>query len=173
MLLFLLSVSQVNPQIQSINPYPTFQMMLDSAKIVIIAKVDSMWFTGDEHSMPRTHYLAELLALYTRSDSFPVPRGTVHIVEEGGIGSDGRAYFDSGEASYDLGEVFLAAIREYHWKLSDTEVIFTTTSNAWKYTITNDSIRLAFGPYGFEPKTLSIAEVICALSSHFNKKAEK
>jgi len=52
-------------------PYPTFQMMLDSAQIVVIAKVDSMWYTVDEDYFPWTNISAEILNLYIKPTVYP------------------------------------------------------------------------------------------------------
>ncbi|MBN2378918.1 hypothetical protein JXM67_03855 [candidate division WOR-3 bacterium] len=125
-LLSLLLLAQAESNTATRPFYPTFQAMLDSAQIVVIAKVDSMYYTGGEHSMPRTHYLAELIALCAKTDSLPLPKGSIHIVVDGGIGSDGRGYFCFASTSFKLGEVFLSPVKEYYISFSENQPTFTS-----------------------------------------------
>jgi len=168
-LIGLLSTSLVVGQVQPISTVqtpPTFQDMLDSAQIVVIAKVDSMWYSVDERGEPWTNVSADLLTAYVKNDSLPVPKGSIHLAKSGGICPDGSGVFTSPSPSFEIGETFLTALREHPTLSTNEERIFQPYW-CWKYTITNDSIYLRYGKSGLEPRSLSLAEVITALSSNF------
>jgi hypothetical protein len=167
--LLLLLVAQAEGAEPPSCPLPTFQLMLDSAQLVVIGKVDSMWYSVDERGEPWTNVLAELLTVYAKNDSLPVPKGSIHIAKYGGICSDGSVVEILPSPSFKIGEVFLAAVSENPGLSSKTERVYRTFSY-WKYTIANDSILLYYSEPGLEPPSLSLAEVISALSSNLIKK---
>ncbi len=146
-------------------PMPTFDLMLDSAYIVVIAKVDSMWYSM--HSgRAWTNYSAEILALYAKNDSLPLPKCSIRIVNVGGEYPDGSFEEVTEQPSFKIGEIFLASIEECRALHSETERAYQVPVY-WKYTISGDSLWILDA--ALQSSKISIADAVSALSSHFIK----
>jgi len=66
-----------------------------------------------------------------------------------------------------VGEVFLAAVEKNKWLKSEIDTVYTTARNQWKYTVSYDSIRLAYAPLGIELESLYLDEVHDSISAYF------
>jgi len=143
-----------------------FEDMVDSAQLVVIAKVDSMWESidpilhpdGTEGGAHHTHVLAELLTAYVKDTSSIPCSNPIHIVYAGGLGLH---IYPS--VSFEEGEVFLAAITPHAQDQSKDETIYRVVWRRWKYTIENDSLEIHYAP------PLPIEQVIGTLSSSFTQ----
>ncbi len=175
-----LAVLLATPLIGSFGVDLTFEDMLDSAQIVVIGRVDSIWYTLDTTNAtinckpyqligPWTHISAEVLALYVKGDSLPIPENLIHIVEQGGVDPDGTVEWIEGSCDFKLGEVFLAAVEDERnrWLHSATERLYVVPTSQWKYTISGDSVWIMDSMY--KPSHISLADVTEALSTHFIK----
>lgn len=149
-----------------------FQSMLDSAQQVVIAKVDSIWYSidtlyaqidGEQHRsiVLLTNVSCEVITLYTRNDSLPEPGRSVHIVYQGGEYPDGEFLYIPGSPSFEIGEVFLAALIKRPLQKSETPPFLYNVRSLWKYTISNDLVYLK------TQAPISLGEALMALSSHF------
>ncbi len=139
----------------------TYDDMLDSAQIIVIGKVDSIWFSGEV--MPWTNISATILGLYTRNDSLPLPKGSIHIVEPGGTRPDGISMLISDLPQFQVGETFLAAVeQDTIWHNSATEPIYMVFYNdQGKYRISRDSVFLVW------ENPMPLCTAVCSLSSKF------
>jgi hypothetical protein len=144
----------------------TFEDMVDSAQLVVIAKVDSMWESidpvvrpdGTEFAAHHTHVLAELLTAYVKDTSLVPCSNSIHIVYAGGLG-----LHINPSVSFEEKEVFLAAITPHSRDQSKDETIYRVVWRRWKYTIKNDSLEIHYA----DP--LPIEQVIGTLSSSFTQ----
>jgi hypothetical protein len=151
----------------------TFEDMVDSAQLVVIAKVDSIWYSLDTISgeingqpfnsvLPHTRISAELLSAYA-TDSTLIPAGnTIHICYLGGIISPGYWLHVTPSVKFTEGETFLAPITvDPHFTRGD-ETVYNVSRIRWKYTIQNDSL---IG----EVESIPLGEAINKLSSAFKE----
>jgi hypothetical protein len=154
------------PLINSTSHRLTFDEMLDSAKIIVIGKVDSIWYsTDDDRYMPWTNISATIIDLYVKSDSLTFPKGSIHIVEPGGIRTDGISVYMSDLPQFQVGETFLAAVEQKNWGKSNVGPVYGVYFNyQGKHTISRDSVHLM----GQAPVSLGTA--ICKLCADFIKK---
>ncbi len=155
----------------------TFQNMLDSTQIVVIAKVDSIWYSMDtiegiandkpfKHIRPITNILAGVVALYAKSDTLALPSGSVHIIHPGGEYPDGGFLEYPSQPKFTVGEVFLTPIFKMDRMKTSKEPLYEVLT-IWKYTIANDSVFL----YGEMP--IPLCDAICKLSTSFIQKANQ
>lgn len=146
-----------------------FQDMLDSAQVVIIGRVDSIWYSLETAPqarcvggiLPLTNVYVKILSTYTR-DSILIPStNSLHLVHTGGTLPDGSFVEVEDGVKFREDEVFLASVQEYPLLSSREETIYIVTTPQWKYTIANDSVYLL----GEEP--ISLDHALQSLSSNF------
>ncbi|TKJ39663.1 hypothetical protein CEE36_10215 [candidate division TA06 bacterium B3_TA06] len=171
--LLLLLVAQAEGSSAVPPPLPTFELMLDSAQIVVIGKVDSMWYSVDTISgeingqpfnstLPHTHISAEILSAYAKDSTLIPPTNTIHISHEGGMISPGRWVHVTPSVRFKEGEIFLAAIKIHPHFTGEDETIYCVSTKPWKYTIQNDSL---IG----DVESIPLGEAIDKLSSAFQE----
>jgi hypothetical protein len=144
-----------------------FQEMLDSAQLVVIAKVDSIWYPM-EPGFPYTHVMAELLTVYVQ-DTSCVPRSDhIEIAFGGGRKADGGWLYMFPHPSFTEGEIFLAALQLHPYFYPKGFDIYYI--NIWKYTISNDSLFFsAGGGIASDDMVKPLGEVLEALPEAFTK----
>lgn len=149
------------------GPAWTFQDMADSANLVVIARIDSMWYTTDTlyrstncgqrmYLSALTHWTAEPLSVYVRHDSLTPPDTSIHIVHPGGVTSEGYIETVNPQLHFEDGEVFLAAL-VISRRSTD---LFPAYVVRKKYAIENDSL---FPKWGDD--ALPLHEALLILSS--------
>lgn len=144
----------------------TFEDMVDSAQLVVIAKVDSMWERMDTRlladstlkAFPYTHVAAEIITVFYKDTSLLPNTNLLHLVYGGGLG-----LHINPSVSFEEGEVFLAAITPFVEFQSKKETVYRVVKRRWKYTIKNDSLVIHYA----DP--LPIEQVIGTLSSSFTQ----
>lgn len=128
----------------------TFEEMLDSAQIIVIGRVDSIWYPIDPETGPHTHVLAELLTVYSKDTTFIMHANLIHIAYAGGRTGPDRWLRVHPSVHFEKGELFLAPVEPhpkfYHIK---EETIYRVLKLEWKYTLANDS--LCMGGEGILP----------------------
>jgi len=140
--------------------------MLDSAQLVVIAKVDSMWEQWDtlvldidstKSLWPRTYVSAELLTVYVK-DTTLIPRSnSICLAYIGGCGYMVRPSF-----SFKEGELFLASVeKDKPYLIPPDEKIYRVSISQWKYTIGNDTLVNQYTP------PIPLGDALHLLSSHF------
>jgi hypothetical protein len=147
------------------SPAPTFQDMVDSAQLVVIARVDSIWEQWDtlvldidstKSLWPRTYVLAELLTVYTK-DTTLVPRSNSICLAY--IGGCGYMVVLSPSPTFKKGELFLASVeKDKPYLVPPDEKIYRVSI---KYTIANDTLMNQYTP------PISLGDALQLLSSHF------
>jgi len=148
----------------------TFEEMVNTAELVVIAKVDSIWYTVDTSFVDNnnkpyqvinawTHISAELMNTYVKDTTKAPLKNTIHIVHRGGkVGPDEWIRIIP-SVSFTEDEVFLAAVcpDEAH-----SENVYRVQSRLWKYTLSDDSIIGTF-------ETQTLGEAVLALSASFTE----
>lgn len=145
-------------------PAPTFQDMLDSAQLVVIAKVDSMWEQWDtlvldstKSLWPRTYISAELLTVYVKDTTLIPHSNSICLAYIGGCGYMVRPSF-----SFKEGELFLASVeKDKPYLIPLDEKIYRVPISHWKYTIANDTLMNQYTP------PIPLGDALQLLSSHF------
>ena len=156
------------------GPVLTFQDMLDSAQLVVIGKVDSMWYEVDTiFGIPdvrdemmitaRTYVTAEILNAYAKDTSFIPSSRTIHITHAGGQIAPNRFIEYLPSVSFRKGEVFLAAVEKRYPPLNSEQDIYRVSRVEWKYTIADDSLSSQYGD------TLSLEQVLQVLPTAFRE----
>jgi hypothetical protein len=155
------------------GPVLTFQDMLDSAQLVAIGKVDSIWYSVDTTSgeingqpfnsiLPHTHISAEILSAYAKDSTLIPPTNKIHICHTGGMISPGHWVHVTPSVKFTKGEIFLSAISIDPDFTSGDETVYYVSSRLWKYTIQSDSL---IG----DIESIPLGEAINKLSSTFQE----
>jgi hypothetical protein len=143
-----------------------FQEMLDSAQLVVIAKVDSIWYPIDPENGPWTHVMAELLTVYVKDTTY-IPRSNqIEIAFGGGRKADGGWLYIFPRLSFTEGEVFLAALQHHPYFYPKGFDIYHIYVSGWKFTIANDSL---FGAGVRELEVKPLGEALEALPKAFRE----
>lgn len=173
-----LSIVLCLPLVNSFVGKPlTFQYMLDSTNVVVIAKVNSIWYSMDtiegivndkpfRRVTPITIVSSSIIALYTKNDSLLLPQGSFKIVYEGGECPDGSFLLNPDGPKFTTREVFLAALFDRPLQNSKTDHLYNVHP-LMKYTIANDSV------YLFTERPMPLCDAICKLSASFIQKANQ
>lgn len=143
------------------GPSTTFEEMLDSTSLVVIARVDSIWYPIGEENGPYTHVMAELLGVYTKDTTLVPSSNFIHIVYGGGRLTQDKWVHIMPSVSFANGEIFLAPL-ESHPQFKDEDV-YKVVWRRWKYIIANDSVWIP--SEGRRP----LGEILEALTLGFNK----
>jgi len=136
----------------------TFEDMVDSANVVVMARVDSMWYPIDKENGPHTHILAKLLTVYAKDTSLAPHSSALHIVYAGGLGLH---IYPS--VRFEEGEVFLAAVTPYTQFQSKDEMVYRVVKRHWKYVIEDNLV------YLLREKPVILGKVLKILSSAFTR----